>query len=95
MSEVLSRKERIIKYCFKSRRSIEIAEHLGINVDHVRRYIREMIVEGTMSKLSDDAKPNNHGVRYISTGKPIVPPEPVRAAPATYNTGFTVMGVRL
>ena len=44
MSEVLSRKKRIIKYCFKSRRSAEIAEHLGLNVDHVRRYIREMIV---------------------------------------------------
>lgn len=95
MSVVLSRKERILKYCVKSRRSAEIAEHIELKVDFIHRYIRALVKDGALRKVTDDSKPNNHGVRYIATGKPLTPPEPVKAMPATYNTGITVMGVRL
>lgn len=92
MSKVQSRKQKIIEYCVKSRRSSEIADHLEIAVDYVYRYIRPLVKSGVLEKLTDHSKPNNHGVRYIATGKPLCQQE---SAPATYNTGFTVLGVRL
>lgn len=94
MVTVRERKLKIIEMCKKPKTSAEVAQAVGLGCDYVRRYLRPMVKLGVLEKVGDFSKPNNHGVKYIATGEPLPEDQP-KVKQATYNTGFTIMGVRL
>lgn len=85
------RMQAILEFCEEPKSSTAIREHFNIGEQATFRCIRILKEGGHLNKLNIKGKPNGHGVTFEWTGKQY---HATSKSKPTYNTGFTVCGVR-
>ena len=86
------RQEALLEFCEQPKSTEQIKAHFGIGTQAVYGCVRKLKQSGHLLKMNAPGKANGHGVTYQATGKPYHVQK--RKGPQ-YNTGITVMGVKL